>query len=75
SAQFARYTDKHGIIEDFPAAVLGNSRELALLFKHLAPLRTETPSSTTSAISAVAARCRIRRVCGAWDSPSIAALP
>ncbi|MGH7782856.1 MAG: 5'-3' exonuclease [Candidatus Binatia bacterium] len=37
----ARLLNKHGIIEDFPAAVLGDSRELALLFKHLATLRTD----------------------------------
>ena len=39
----ARLLNKHGIIEDFPAAVLGNSRALALLFKRLATLRTEVP--------------------------------
>ena len=37
----ARLLNKHGIIEDFPAAVLGNKRELALLFKRLATLRTD----------------------------------
>jgi len=37
----ARLLNKHGIIEDFPAAVLGDSRELALLFKRLATLRTD----------------------------------
>jgi 5'-3' exonuclease len=37
----ARLLNRHGTIEDFPAAVLGNSRELALLFKHLATLRTD----------------------------------
>jgi 5'-3' exonuclease len=37
----ARLLNKHGIIEDFPAAVLGDSRELALLFKQLATLRTD----------------------------------
>ncbi len=39
----ARLLNKHGIIEDFPAAVLGDSRELALLFKRLAMLRTDAP--------------------------------
>jgi len=39
----ARLLNKHGIIENFPAAVLGGSRELALLFKHLATLRTDAP--------------------------------
>jgi len=37
----ARLLNTHGIIEDFPAAVLGDKRELALLFKHLATLRTD----------------------------------
>jgi len=39
----ARLLNKHGIIEDFPATVLGDSRELALLFKRLAMLRTDAP--------------------------------
>jgi 5'-3' exonuclease len=39
----ARLLNKHGVIEDFPANVLGNSRELALLFKRLATLRTDVP--------------------------------
>jgi hypothetical protein len=33
--------NRHGIIEGFPAAVLGDSRELALLFKDLATLRSD----------------------------------
>ena len=37
----ARLIAKHGAIEDFPPAVLGESRELALLFKDLATLRTD----------------------------------
>jgi 5'-3' exonuclease len=37
----ARLLNQHGIIEDFPAAVLGDKRELALLFKRLATLRTD----------------------------------
>ena len=37
----ARLLNKHGIIEDFPPAVLGDSRDLALLFKDLATLRTD----------------------------------
>jgi 5'-3' exonuclease len=37
----ARLLNKHGIIEDFPAAILGDKRELALLFKQLATLRTD----------------------------------
>ncbi len=37
----ARLLNRHGIIEDFPLAVLGDSRDLALLFKDLATLRTD----------------------------------
>jgi 5'-3' exonuclease len=37
----ARLLNKYGIIEDFPAAVLGDKRDLALLFKRLATLRTD----------------------------------
>ncbi|MGH7873182.1 MAG: 5'-3' exonuclease [Candidatus Binatia bacterium] len=37
----ARLLNKHGVIEDFPPAVLGDKRELALLFKNLATLRTD----------------------------------
>lgn len=34
---------RHGKIEDFPPESLGNQRELALLFKKLATLRTDAP--------------------------------
>jgi 5'-3' exonuclease len=37
----ARLLNRHGIIEGFPPAVLGDSRDLALLFKDLATLRTD----------------------------------
>ena len=40
AALIARY----GAIEDFPREVLGERRELALLFKKLATLRTDAPS-------------------------------
>jgi 5'-3' exonuclease len=39
----ARLLNTHGRIEDFPAEVLGDKRELALLFKRLATLRTDAP--------------------------------
>ena len=39
----ARLLNRHGPIEDFPPAVLGDSRDLALLFKKLATLRTDAP--------------------------------
>jgi 5'-3' exonuclease len=37
----ARLLNQHGAIEDFPPAILGDSRNLALLFKDLATLRTD----------------------------------
>jgi 5'-3' exonuclease len=39
----ARLLNRHGRIEDFPPDVLPDSRALALLFKHLATLRTDAP--------------------------------
>jgi len=39
----ARLINEHGPIEDFPDAILGEKRELALLFKDLATLRDELP--------------------------------
>src|SRR3989449_4163023 len=39
----ARLLNRHGVIEDFPPAVLGGIRDLALLFKNLATLRTDPP--------------------------------
>jgi 5'-3' exonuclease len=39
----ARLLNRHGIIEDFPSDVLGDGRDLALLFKDLATLRTDAP--------------------------------
>ena len=39
----ARLITKYGAIEEFPPAVLGERRELALLFKNLATLRTDAP--------------------------------
>jgi 5'-3' exonuclease len=37
----ARLLKQHGVIESFPPAILGSSRDLALLFKTLATLRTD----------------------------------
>jgi 5'-3' exonuclease len=37
----ARLLNRHGTIENFPSAVLGDNRELALLFKNLATLRSD----------------------------------
>src|SRR5689334_1710613 len=39
----ARYIDKYGPIEKFPANVLGDDRDIALLFKKLATLVTDAP--------------------------------
>jgi 5'-3' exonuclease len=39
----AQLLNKHGRIEDFPPALLGGRRDLALLFKDLATLRTDAP--------------------------------
>jgi len=39
----ARLLNEHGAIETFPATVLGDKREEALLFKKLATLRTDAP--------------------------------
>ena len=39
----ARLLNQHGIIEGFPATVLGDGRELALMFKRLATLRNDAP--------------------------------
>jgi 5'-3' exonuclease len=39
----ARLLNRHGRIEDLPPSALGDSRDLALLFKTLATLRTDAP--------------------------------
>ena len=39
----ARYIEKYGALEEFPAEILGETRDLALLFKDLATLRTNAP--------------------------------
>src|SRR3989440_3156754 len=39
----ARLLNEHGAIEDFPPSVLGEQRDLALLFKNPATLRTDAP--------------------------------
>jgi 5'-3' exonuclease len=39
----ARLIERHGAIEQFPPDILGANRELALLFKTLATLRTDAP--------------------------------
>jgi 5'-3' exonuclease len=39
----ARLINQHGPLEDFPENILGEHRELALLFKRLATLQTDAP--------------------------------
>ena len=39
----AQLVNRHGRLEDFPPDVLGANREIALLFKRLATLRTDAP--------------------------------
>jgi 5'-3' exonuclease len=39
----ARLLNTHGPLDDFPASVLGENRERALLFRELATLRTDAP--------------------------------
>jgi len=39
----AQLLNRHGQIENFPPSVLGERRDLALLFKNLATLRTDAP--------------------------------
>jgi 5'-3' exonuclease len=62
----ARLINKHGALEDFPPAVLGENQERALLFKNLATLRTDARlfaniealrwRGPTAAFAAIAAR-------------------
>src|ERR1700690_3321148 len=70
----ARLIDRYGTIEEFPAEVLGERRELALLFKRLATLRTDAPlferveeigwKGPTAAFAAFAARIGDARLLG-----------
>jgi len=39
----ARLLNQHGALENFPPSLLGDRRDLALLFKDLATLRTDEP--------------------------------
>ncbi|HSJ13367.1 MAG TPA: 5'-3' exonuclease H3TH domain-containing protein [Longimicrobiales bacterium] len=43
AATAARLLNRHGPIESFPPEVLGDARELAVLFRTLATLRTDAP--------------------------------
>jgi 5'-3' exonuclease len=44
----AQLLNRHGSIESFPPNVLGEQRDLALLFKNLATLRTDAPLFDTA---------------------------
>jgi 5'-3' exonuclease len=71
-ATAARLVNKHGPIESFPDAVLGEQRPQALLFKQLATLRTDAPlfsdvdqlqwRGPTAGFTALAARIGAERV-------------
>src|SRR5439155_25804790 len=39
----AQHLNRYGTIENFPSNILGEQRDLALLFKKLATLRTDAP--------------------------------
>jgi 5'-3' exonuclease len=57
----AQLLNRHGQIENFPPNVLGERRDLALLFKNLATLRTDAPLSTPPRRFAGAVRRRRSR--------------
>jgi 5'-3' exonuclease len=74
----ARLVNRHGGIEDFPADVLGDRRDLALLFKDLATLRASAPvlaavdelrwSGPTPAFAGWSERLRDRRLLDRADA-------
>ena len=68
----AQLLNRHGAIENFPPALLGARRALALLFKKLATLRTDAPlfrsvdalrwNGPTDAFASFAARIDVPRL-------------
>ena len=60
----ARLIGQHGQIEQFPASVLGENRERALLFKTLATLRTDAPLFDDVGAAALDGPDGSVRVCG-----------
>jgi 5'-3' exonuclease len=50
----AQLLNRYGPIENFPSNVLGERRDLALLFKNLATLRTDAPLFKTAKTPALA---------------------
>jgi 5'-3' exonuclease len=85
----ARLIERHGHIEQFPAEVLRENRERALLFKNLATLRTDAPlfedtdelrwSGPTDAFVPVAAKIGdtrlVDRIGKLWPSSNLARKP
>ena len=66
----ARLLNRHGTIEDFPATVLGDKRDLALLFKRWQRSGPTRPSSAMWTSFAGAARPTLSRcVWSGWESP------
>jgi 5'-3' exonuclease len=81
----ARLINRHGRLEDFPPEVLGDRRELALLFKELATLRTDAPlfhdvdelrwRGPTDSFAAFAERVGATRIVARCQSAFLAAAP
>ncbi len=81
----ARLLTRHGTIESFPTSVLGEQRDLALLFKRLATLRTDAPlfqdvdelqwQGPTTAFAAVAERLGDARLLGRSRTARVASRP
>ena len=75
----ARLVNEHGAIEDFPLAVLGERRELALLFKDLATLqgrRRALPVDRRAPVAGANERMgRVRRASSETTACSIGAVP
>jgi 5'-3' exonuclease len=81
----ARLINRHGRLEDFPPEVLGDRRELALLFKDLATLRTDAPlfhdvdelrwRGPTDSFAAFAERVGATRIVARCQAAFLAAAP
>jgi 5'-3' exonuclease len=81
----ARLINRHGRLEDFPPEVLGDRRELALLFKDLATLRADAPlfhdvdelrwRGPTDSFAAFAERVGATRIVARCQAAFLAAAP
>jgi len=81
----AQLLNRHGTIETFPTSVLGDQRDLALLFKDLATLRTDAPlfrdvnelhwRGPTTAFTAYAERLGDARLLGRSRTARVASQP